>query len=230
MTRWPIARYLLSTHFIFLILVLLGFYLAIGVVLAVVALLTDITLSGVDIGGQILNWMAVGYGFSAFGVLTTMLVHGRTRREFLAQHAAFQVILATAAAALVTAMYAAETAAYSALDWGQKTQDDRAYESTSDYPTIFVAYWSMLLIWQFVGAFVGTAVYRWETNGILALLPAAGLLLVSGGVNSFLKLPFVDFEVDGLLPMAGLTVIIAAVTWAMTWATVRDIPLRTQAA
>lgn len=230
MTRWPIARYLLSTHLIFLVLVLIGFYLATGVVVAVVSLFTDITLSAVDIGGQILNWMAVGYGFSAVFILATVMVHGRTRREFLVQHPAYQVILSGSAAALITAVYAAETAVYSALDWGQKLQDQRVYESTSDYPTIFVAYASMLLIWQLAGAFVGAAVYRWEGAGALSLVPAAGLLLLSGAVNGFFHLPFVRLDVDGVLPVAAATTIIAGVTWAMLWATVRDIPLRTRAA
>ncbi|MEU4426061.1 hypothetical protein AB0F81_36030 [Actinoplanes sp. NPDC024001] len=230
MTRWPIARYLLGTHYLFLLAVLIGFYLAIGVILAVVSRFTEITLSAADIGGQILNWMAAGYGFTACSVLAVVMVHGRTRREFLVQHPAYQIILTGTAAALITGVYAAETALYSALDWGQKVQDERAYESTTDYPTIFVAYWSMLLIWQMVGAFVGVAVYRWETPGALAALPAAALLLLSGGINGFFQLPFVPVDIEAPLPMAGATVIVVAVTWAMLWATGRDIPVRAQAA
>jgi hypothetical protein len=230
MTRWPIARYLLSTHFVFLMFVLLCFYAVCAVILGVAAALTDVTISTVDAAAQVLIWMALGYGASATGVLSTMMVHGRTRREFLVQHPFFQLVTTGTAAALITSAYAVETAVYRALDWGQKVQEHRVYESTSDYPVILAVYWCMLLTWMLVGVFVGAAFYRWEAAGALALLPAAAVVLINGSVTGFFSLPFTRIEVDGVLPVIGVTVVLVAVTAAMLWATVRDIPLKTRAA
>ena len=226
MRRWPIARYLFSTHLIFIPLLLVGFYLAAAVLLAVVATITDIRLSAADLGGQILPWFASGYSATASGLLATMLVHGRTRREFLTQYPIFQLLCAPLLAGVTTGVFAVESVVYRALDWTQKVSDQRVYESATDYATIFGAYWSMYLVWMSVGLFFGVAVYRWEAAGGLALLPAAALVIAAGGVSGFFSLPFARTGLD----LTAVTVVSVAIAWALLWVSGRDIPLRTRAA
>ncbi|MEU4689358.1 hypothetical protein [Actinoplanes sp. NPDC023714] len=226
MSRWPIARYLLGSHTIFLLLLLFGVYLFVGVLVGVVSLFTEIRLSGVDVVGQVLPWAALGYGASTSGLIATVLVHGRTRREFLIQHPVFQVITTGLIAAMITGVYVVETLAYRALDWDQKVQEQRAYASTTEYATIFGVYWSMLLIWLMLGVFVGNALYRWEAAGALSFVPAALIVLFSGGVNGFFSLPFARSD----LPLLPVTAVAVALAYGLLWYTGRDVPLKTRVA
>jgi magnesium-transporting ATPase (P-type) len=225
MSRWPIARYLLGTHTIFLLFVLFGLYLVTAVVMGVVSFFTEITLSGADLLSHALPWAAIGYGASTSNLLSTVLVHGRTRREFLLQHPVFQVITTAALAAMITGVFAVETLAYRTLGWEQKVQEQRIYTAT-DYGTIFGAYWSMLLIWLMVGVFFGVALYRWEGIGIVSIVPAGLILITTGGVNGFFSLPFARTD----LPLIPVTVVAVALAYGLLWLSGRDVPLKTRVA
>ncbi|MEV0899467.1 hypothetical protein [Actinoplanes sp. NPDC049802] len=227
MSRWPIGRYLLANHTVFLTGVLIAVYLLTAVLVAVAALVTDVTVSGVDITGQVLQWLAVAYGYSATALLSTVLTHGRTRREFLVQHPVFQIVTAGVLAAVVTGAYAVEAAVYRAAGWSRALQDHRVF-AVDDYPTIFLAYASMLAIWMMTGAFLGAAFYRWQAAGAAALVPAAIVLTLSGGANGFLSLPFARLGLSSPPEIVVVTVVAVAAGWALLWATLRDVALRTR--
>ncbi|MEU8244561.1 hypothetical protein AB0C07_40425 [Actinoplanes missouriensis] len=221
-----ILRYLLGSHTIFLLGCLVPIYLFAVAVVAVVSIFTDIRLSGMDAIGQALPWVTAGYGAATSSLLATMLVHGRTRREFLIQHPAFQVITTGLGAALITGFYALEVLLYRAAGWQQKVQEQRVYHSADDYGTVFLAHWSMLLTWLMVGIFIGVAFYRWEAAGGLALIPAGVILAYCGGVNGFFSLPF--FRTD--LPLVPVTLAAVAIAYGLLWLSARDVPLRTRVA
>jgi hypothetical protein len=218
--RFPIARYLLLNHLPFLVMALAGIYLLVGVILGVVVAVSGpASVSAVDVAGQVLHWVAVGYGYGASGLLATVLVHGRTRREFIVQHPAYQLIAAVVLAALITGVYAGEAALYDAAGWTQAMQPDRPF-AAGDYPMIFAANVSMLSVALLTGSFAGVGVYRREGIGALALLPAAGLLVYGGAVHGFFHLPFAP---EGQ-PMAATFAVLAA-GWALLWLVARDVPL-----
>jgi hypothetical protein len=218
--RFPIARFLLLNHLPFLVLVLAGIYLLVAVILGVaVAVSGPASVSAVDVAGQVLHWLAAGYGYGASGLLATMLVHGRTRREFIVQHPAYQLVAAVVLAALITGVYAVEAVLYRAAGWTQAMQPDRPF-GTGDYPLIFLANASMLSIALLVGSFAGVGVYRRDGTGALALLPAAGLLVYGGAMHGFFSLPFAQVG----LPMAATYAMVAA-GWALLWAFAHDVPL-----
>ncbi|GIE28231.1 hypothetical protein Ait01nite_012760 [Actinoplanes italicus] len=220
MRRFPIARFLLSTHLPFLVMVLAGSYLLVAVILGVAVLVSGpASVSAVDVAGQVLHWLAVGYGYGAPALLATVVVHGRTRREFVAQHPVYQLVAAVVLAALITGVYAAEAALYSAAGWTQAMQPDRPF-AAGDYPMIFLANVSMLSIALVTGSFAGVAVYRRDGAGALALVPAAGLLVYGGAVHGFFSLPFAQ---QGL-PMA-VTLPAVAAGWVLLWACAREVPL-----
>ncbi|GGN35699.1 hypothetical protein FHR83_006221 [Actinoplanes campanulatus] len=229
MNRWPILRYLLSSHTVVLVGFLLGVYLLVAVIVAVAAMFTEVTVSGVDIAGQVLPWLAAGYGYSAAALLSTVLTHGRTRREFLAQHPVFLLVTAGLLAVVATGAYAVEAVVYRAAGWTRTFQDQRVFEA-GDYPLILLAYVSMLAVWMMTGALLGGAFYRDEGGGLLALLPAAVLLSVSGGANGFLSLPFTRWGLTSAPEVAVVTVVAVAAGWALLWAALRDVPLRTRVA
>ncbi|MEU4620497.1 hypothetical protein AB0G04_11040 [Actinoplanes sp. NPDC023801] len=225
MRRFPIARFLLSTHLPFLAIVLPAMYLLVGVIVAVAVLMRGpATVSGVDLSGQVLHWLAVGYGYSAPGLLGTMLVHGRTRREFATQHPAFQLVTAVVLAALITGVYAVEAVLYRAAGWTQAMQPDRPFEA-GDYPMIFVANLSMLAIALLTGAFVGVALYRRTATGALALLPAAALLTYGGAAHGYFSLPFAQGAMQSGPALLAVTAAAVVIGWALLWAYARDVPL-----
>lgn len=225
MSRWPILRYLSSEHLVFLILVLAGGYLLAMAVTPVFLLFTPITLSAVDIGGQVLFWLAVGYGYGAAALLATVVSHGRTRREFAVQYPVFQLLTAVVLAALVTGAYAVEAVLYRVTGWTRNLQDQRVFEA-GDYRLIFVAYLCMLALCLMVGAFVATSFYRWESAGVLALLPAAVLLAFGATMTGFFDLSFTRLGVSGAAGMLAVTAGAVAAGWVLLWAGVRDVSLR----
>jgi hypothetical protein len=218
--RFPIARFLLLNHLPFLAMALAGIYLLVAVILGVaVAVSGPASVSAVDVTGQVLHWLAVGYGYGASGLLATVLVHGRTRREFIVQHPVYQLVTAVVLAALITGVYAVEAVLYRAAGWTQAMQPDRPFDA-GDYPAIFLANASMLSIALLIGSFAGVGVYRRDGAGALVLLPAAGLLVYGGAVHGFFSLPFAQVG----LPMT-VTCAVVAVGWALLWACARDVPL-----
>lgn len=225
MTRWPIVRYLFTNHTPFLLFCLLGLAVIGAVITAVAAALNTITLSVVDLGGQILHWLALGYGFYAATVMSTMIVHGRTRREFTVQHTMFQIGTAALLALPITGLYAAEAAVYRAAGWERGIQDQHVF-AAADYPMIFTAYTGMLALAMLTGAFLGVSFLRGDTAPGWSLPVAAVLILAGGGVNGFFSLPFARFGLESVPAVAGASVLLVAVAWAALWLAARDVPLR----
>jgi hypothetical protein len=223
-SRWPILRFLSSQHLVFLILAVAGGYLLTMAVTPVFLLFTPVTLSAVDIGGQVLFWLAAGYGYGAAGLLATVVSHGRTRREFAVQYPVFQLLTAVVVAALVTGVYAAEAALYRATGWTRNLQGQRVFEA-GDYRLIFVSYLCMLAVCLVTGAFLATSYYRWEPGGLLALLPAAVLLAFGGTMTGFFDLSFARLGVSGAPAVLAVSAGAVAVGWALLWASVRDVSL-----
>lgn len=227
MSRWPILRFLTTEHLVFLLLFLAGGYLLAVLVVPVFALWRPVTLSAVDIAGQVVFWLAAGYGYGAAGLLSTVVAHGRTRREFAVQYPVFQLVTAVVLAGLITGVYAGEAALYRAAGWTRNLQDQRIFDS-GDYPLIFVAYLCMLALCLVAGAFTATGFYRWESGGVLVLLPAALLLAGGGTMTGFFDLSLVDPGVSGAPGVLAVTAAAMAGGAFLLWLSVRDVSLRTR--
>lgn len=231
--RWPIARLLFSTHLPFLVICWFAMLAVTGVVLLGVAVFGTVRISAIDVGGQILRWLAVGYGaYLTHSVLPTYLVHGQTRGEFLRQVPVYQFVATGVLAGMTAAAYAGESLLYRANGWSQTFLEQRLYSDGGEYPVIFLSYWSMLLVWSLTGLFLGAAFYRLEAGGVLLLLVAVPLLIVSGLSNGFVDLPFVRLGFStGFDPLTTVLVsgFSALVALAVAWALARDMPLRSKA-
>ncbi|BEL04948.1 hypothetical protein Q0Z83_031390 [Actinoplanes sichuanensis] len=227
MSRWPILRFLSSEHLVFLFLFLAAGYLLTVLVVPVFGLFRPVTLSAVDIAGQVVFWLAVGYGYGAATLLSTVVSHGRSRREFAAQYPVFQLLTAIVLAALITVVYAGEAALYRVVGWTRHLQDQRIFEA-GDYPLIFVAYLCMLMSCLVAGAFTATGFYRWESGGVLVLLPAAAVLAFGGTMTGFFDLSFARLPVSGAAGLLAVTAAAVAGGVALLWLSVRDVSLRTR--
>jgi hypothetical protein len=154
--RWPIGHLLLTTHLPFLLICWAVLVALAGLVLTAVAIFGTVRISTIDVGGQILRWLALGYGAHlTFTVLPIYLAHGQTRREFLLQAPVYQFVATGVLAGCTTIAYAGESLLYRANGWPQALAEDRIYNAASEYPLIFLSYWGMLMVWMLTGSFIG---------------------------------------------------------------------------
>ncbi|GAA2533172.1 hypothetical protein [Pilimelia columellifera] len=231
--RWPIAYLLLTTHLPFLVFCLAGLLVVAGLVLGGVAVFGAVRISALDVGGQLLRWLALGYGYYLLRTMLPMvLVHGRTRREYLCQVPVFQLITTGVLAGATTLGYAAESLLYRAAGWPHQLAEARLYSDTTDHLVIFASYWMMLLGWMATGSFLGAAFYRLRAGGVLALPVALLLLAVNGLSNGVLSLPFIkldllpqDLGVPAALTLGAASTLVAV---GLCWLLARDMPLRTR--
>jgi hypothetical protein len=233
--RWPLARYMFGAHLPFLLVMLPLYLVGVALFITAFAVFGTVEHSLLDVGSQVLRWIVLGYGIHlTYGLLPVFLVHGQTRREFLAQVPLFLVVSSVILAALICLAYLAETALYRATGWTQQVSGDRLYGSASEYGLVFLSYLAMFVVWSFVGAFIGAAFYRSDGLGLLTLPVALVLVAVAGFGIGFNQLPWVDisFGVDhvSVPATAALCGGSAAVGLALMWATVHDIPLRNRTA
>jgi len=160
------------------------------------------------------------------------VAHGRTRREFLRSIALFVVAAGAVVAALLAAGFAIEGLLYRVMDLPQRVAPERLFDAPTQYPRIFLSYWAMLVVWTTIGLLLGAGFYRSGGNELVVLVLALAMVVVSGYGIGFNGLPFVGAVVDlADLPLAGsLALCLAGLApgAAVTWALVRDLPIRTR--
>jgi hypothetical protein len=161
-------------------------------------------------------------------LLPVYVAHGRTRREFLGSVAVFVAGAGAVLAALLAAGFALEAVLYRIMDLPQRVAPERLFDSPTQYPTIFLNYWAMLVVWTTIGLLLAAGFYRSGGNELLVIAFALAMVAVSGYGIGFNGLPFVGAVVDAAdLPLAGsLGLCLAALLpgTAVTWALVRDLP------
>lgn len=184
---------------------------------------------------QISRYFAALIGIYLTGTaLRLAIVHGRTRREFLAQAGVFAVVHSATFALLCTLSFAVETLVYRIGGWPQTLTGQHLYSSPTQYAHIFVTFWLTLAVWLVAGAFVAAAFYRDAGLGILTIPVGFAVITPTELVAGFnpvpilhLILPVRDYSatVGVVLCLAGL-----AVALALNWALIRQIPVRSRPA
>jgi hypothetical protein len=230
---WTIARLLFATHLPFLLL-------AYGVFVAAVLVLTF----GIDLWGtvsrsvwdpavSIVRWFALGYGLYFINrLLPVYVAHGRTRREFLRSVALFMVVAGAVVAALLTLGLALEGVLYRVMDWSHRVEPERLFDSPGQYPLVFLGYWAMLVIWMTIGLLLAAGFYRSGGNELVVIVLALAIVVVTGHGVGFSGLPFVGAAVEvadvPLTATLGLCLAGLLPGAMVTWALVRDIPIRSR--
>jgi hypothetical protein len=230
-----IARLLFATHLPFLLLCLAGFTAAVLALTFVIDLWVTITRSVWDLAVSLVRWFALGYGLYLVNrMLPVFVFHGRTRREFLGAVALFVVAAAAVLAALLTLGLALEGVLYRAMDWSHQVEDERLFDSPTQYPLVFLSYWAMLVIWTTIGLLLAAGFYRADGKELLVIAVALAMVLVTGYGTGLNGLPLVGAVVDvAELPPAGTLALCLAGLLpgaALTWALVRDLPIRNRVA
>lgn len=232
---WSIARLLYATQLPFLLIAWVVFAAAVVVLTIGIHVLGTVNRSVWDPAVTIVRWFALGYGLYLVNrLLAVYVAHGRTRREFLRSVAVFVVGAGAVLAVLLTAGFALEAVLYRVMDLPQRVAPERLFDSPTEYPRVFLSYWAMLVIWTTIGLLLAAGFYRSGGNELVVIALALAMVLVTGYGIGFNGLPFVGAVVDVAdLPLAGsLGLCLAGLLpgAAVTWALVRDIPIRNRTA
>jgi hypothetical protein len=232
---WSIARLLYATQLPFLLIAWVVFAAAVVVLTIGIHVLGTVNRSVWDPAVTIVRWFALGYGLYLVNrLLAVYVAHGRTRREFLHSVAVFVVGAGAVLAVLLTAGFALEAVLYRVMDLPQRVAPERLFDSPTEYPRVFLSYWAMLVIWTTIGLLLAAGFYRSGGNELVVIALALAMVLVTGYGIGFNGLPFVGAVVDVAdLPLAGsLGLCLAGLLpgAAVTWALVRDIPIRNRTA
>jgi hypothetical protein len=232
---WTIARLLFATHLPFLLLCWVVFAAAVLVLTIGIDLRTTISWSVWDPAASFVRWFAFGYGLYFINrMLPVYLAHGRTRREFAGSMALFVLVAAAVVAALLTVGFVLEAALYRFMEWPHRIEPERLFDAPDQYPLVFLSYWAMLVIWMTIGLLLAAGFYRSGGNELVVIVLALAMVVVTGYGIGFSGLPFIGTVVDVAdVPLAGsLAIWLAGLLpgAAVTWALVRDIPIRNRVA
>jgi hypothetical protein len=123
---------------------------------------------------------------------------------------------------------------FQVMDWPHRVGPERLFDASDQLPLIFATYWAMLVIWAPIGLLLGAGFYRSGGNELIVLVLALVMVVVTGYGIGFSGLPFVGAVVDVAdVPLAGTAALCLAGLLpgaAVTWALVRDIPIRSRVA
>jgi hypothetical protein len=234
---WTIARLLFATHLPFLLLCWVAFAAAVLVLTFAIDLRVDITRSVWVPAVAILRWFALGYGLYLLNrLLPVYVAHGRTRREFASSLALFVPATAAVLAALLTLGFALEGVLYRAMGWPHQVAPERLFDAAAPSPAVFLSCWAMLVVWTTAGLLLAAGFSRSGGNELVAIVVALAMVALSGlGYGIGLDgLPFVGAVLDlaGVPPAGALGLCLAGLLLgaAVTWAMVRDLPIRNRTA
>lgn len=182
------------------------------------------------------RWYALVIGaYVGYTVLPLHITHGQTRREFSRQLTGFIALFAATASLLIVVGYPLEAALYSIGGWGREMEPNHLYSSPWQLHLIFIETWLILTLWAAGGAMMGTAFYRSQEVGGLAIFLAIVLAGVTGIVFGGDWGPFgwayeQIFGENRVHDAIGVVIYFAsiAVVLAVTKAIVSDVPVRSK--
>lgn len=227
----PVARHLQRTQLrdiVWLWLMFVAATILVGAVLHSLVDVGDSIWSTASIAGY---WFALGMGVYLTAVyLPVYVAHGRTRREVYRGSARFAVVFAAVLGMLLTAGYAIEAGLYRVAGVASQLPDPHPLGSPGLAMTTLAEQAVGILVYLAVGALGGAGFYRMWLIGMATIPVGLGLLFVYSWASETDKLgPLPDWAA-GDPPAVALAllvgVVVTLVAAALTWAIVRDVPLR----
>ncbi|GAA2895574.1 hypothetical protein GCM10010517_60370 [Streptosporangium fragile] len=226
---------LLVNNLVFAFLVWVAFCVVVALVAAVVALFGSLTQSAWEAAAQLPRWFALFVGVGLVREYLPMYIAlGQTRRQFGTQAAVTAALYAPFLAALMTVGYLLESVLYGWADLSQRLGRVHLFTEPTQVPVVFLEHLIEFLAWLVAGGFMAAAFYRWQGGGILSVPLGVGLILLGGvALGTELSLPFIRriaFSDPGSLTVTvGIGLGVFLLGLALTWAIIRDVPLRNTA-
>ena len=215
-----------------------AFWVVVTLITVVLGLMGRLTHSGWEVAAQLPRWYALFVGVALIREFMPMYIaHGRTRRRFAVDGLITVTLFAPFLAALVTLSYLLESVLYGLAGWPQALTRLHLFTEPTQLPLVFAEYLIEFAAWIPAGALMGAAFYRFRGNGLVVAIPAGALLIITSyaamGVQP--QVPFLftwlSFDAPGtplVTVTGGLGVFLAGLL--LTWAIIRDIPLRNHVA
>ncbi|AVT30399.1 MULTISPECIES: hypothetical protein [unclassified Plantactinospora] len=211
-----------------------GFLAVVAVIVLGIAVFGRVTASAWEKAAVLPRWYVLFVGIALIREFLPLYVaHGQTRRRFGVHAAVTVTLLAPFLSALLVVGYLIETGVYSLAGWEQALDRTHLFGEPTQLHLVFLEYALEFLVWLAGGAFIGAAYYRWEAGGLLIGIPVgAGLILLTQAmIGADFGLPVVgrilESNPPGSLALAVAVGLASFVTClALTWSTIRDIPLR----
>ncbi|TWP47317.1 hypothetical protein FKR81_33270 [Lentzea tibetensis] len=206
----------------FLVLVWAGALVVVLALTFVVSVWKGVSISGWNIAAaQISRWVLFWVGvYLISNFLSIAVAHGRTRREFLWQAAAFALLISVVLAAVTRFGFLVESLVYRGMDW-----------STGDAGGGILEYSLVYAVWSAVGAFMAASFIRFS-SAALVTIPIGVVLIVPAGslVSGANSLPFLG-SLPGFTHGQAMLLTLGTVVVALglAWAVAREMPIRTKA-
>ncbi|MEZ0075099.1 hypothetical protein [Planotetraspora sp. GP83] len=223
---------LLGANMLLALMVWAGYFLVVTAITVGIAVFGTLTGSVWESATQLTRWFALFIGVGLVReFLPLYIAHGQTRRQFGAQAAVTVTLFAPFLSALITAGYLLEKVLYGLAGWPHVLGRSHLFTEPAQVPLVFAEYLIEFLVWIVAGAFIGAGFYRWGGGGLLTIPVGVGLVvLANAAVGTDLRLPFIRNIGLDLPQSPAMTVGVALGMFllglALTWAVIRDVPLR----
>lgn len=230
--RFP-SRLLTALSF-FGAMVWAGFYVLVVAITVAIATFGTLTQSVWEQAMQVPRWFVLSVGVSLVTKFMPMyLAHGQTRRVFGLHAAVSALLLSGFYALLMVAGYLLEWLLYGLAGWPQALELPHLFTEPTQVPLVFVECLTEFLAWTGAGILIASAYYRWRIGGLLLSIPlGVGLIvLTAGAVGAEFGLPLGNLKLGvdlsstpGVAIGTGLVAFVLGL--ALSWAIIRDVPLR----
>ncbi|GAA2356256.1 hypothetical protein [Nonomuraea africana] len=211
----------------------LAYLVIITLVTVAIAIWGDLDESVWEKAVQLTRWYALFVGVALVTeFLPLFIAHGQSRRQFGFQAAVTIAVFAPFLAFLLVISFLLEALLYGLTGWTWALGQAHLFTAPTQAPMIFLEYTVMFVAWLVAGVLVSAAFYRWQGGGLLAIIPAAVMVLfVQSTIGDKMPLPFITFQLGFNLPDSALGAVLAAagtfvVGLGLTWLIIRDVPLR----
>ncbi|GGM68582.1 hypothetical protein GCM10010106_13320 [Thermopolyspora flexuosa] len=219
-----------------------AFWVVVTLITVVLGLMGRLTHSAWEVAAQLPRWYALFVGVALVReYLPLYVAHGRTRRQFGVEGAITIVLFAPFLSALLVLSYLLESVLYGVAGWPHVLERAHMFTEPTQVPLVFAEYLIELLAWTTAGAFMGAAFYRFGGGGLLSV--PVGVLMIAFAHAAMGVEPWgpfllgwlkilgritLDLPDTPLMPLAGGAGVLV-VGLLLTWAIIRDMPLRNQA-
>ncbi|MCT9933190.1 hypothetical protein N5079_23550 [Planotetraspora sp. A-T 1434] len=223
---------LLAANMLFALMIWAGYFVVVTAITVGIAVFGRLTGSVWESATQLPQWFALFVGVALVrDWLPLYIAHGQTRRQFGAQAAVTVMLFAPFLAALLALGYLLEKVLYGLAGWPQALDRAHLFSEPTQVPLVFAEHLIELAAWILAGTFIGATFYRWDGGGLLTIPVGIGMVvLADAAIGTDLRLPFIRNLGLHLPQSPAMTVGVAVGTFllglALTWAVIRDVPLR----
>lgn len=230
----PVRQF--GEQLIFLLMCMAGWAALIMVITFGVSLFRPIEISGWALASQPIRWFALAIAcYIGYSVFPLHVLHGQTRRDFLIRLAVYVPVYALVAGLAFAAFFFIEAGYYALMGWPHLADMGGLYSAPLQTPLVVLDTALIIGVWFAAGIALGGGWYRSALLGAILIVVGIVVTIFSAMTFDHSDLgPFRDLTLtrdgDPVLWVVMLVHLAAmALFGAITWRTLRTIPIHTKA-